>query len=81
VAGTLALEWVPVLQGWWPLSALLGAIGLLPARQLIRLLQEAHDQPERISDSKFLALRFQTLNGLGLAVGLALGPWLSTALG
>jgi 1,4-dihydroxy-2-naphthoate octaprenyltransferase len=26
--------------------------------------------------SKFLALRFQALNGLGLAVGLALGRWL-----
>jgi len=26
--------------------------------------------------SKFLALRFQALNGLGLALGLALGPLL-----
>jgi 1,4-dihydroxy-2-naphthoate octaprenyltransferase len=30
--------------------------------------------------SKFLALRFQALSGLGLAVGLAVGPWL-TGLG
>jgi 1,4-dihydroxy-2-naphthoate octaprenyltransferase len=26
--------------------------------------------------SKFLALRFQALNGLGLAIGLAVGGWL-----
>jgi 1,4-dihydroxy-2-naphthoate octaprenyltransferase len=77
VAGSLALQWAPVLLGWWPLTALLGAIGLPPARALIRLLRDHHDQPERIGGSKFLALRFQALNGLGLAFGLALGPWLA----
>ena len=73
VAGALAFEWAPVLVGHWPLTALLGAIGVPPAQRLIRLLREHHDQPERITGSKFLALRFQALNGLGLAVGLALG--------
>ena len=77
VAGSLALQWAPVLLGWWPLTALLGAIGLPPARALIALLRDHHDQPERISGSKFLALRFQALNGLGLACGLALGPALA----
>lgn len=75
VAGALAFEWAPVLVGHWPLTALLGAIGLGPARQLIALLQRHHTEPERISGSKFLALRFQALNGLGLALGLALGRW------
>ncbi len=73
VAGALAFEWAPVLAGHWPLTALLGAMGVPPAQRLIRLLREHHDQPERITCSKFLALRFQALNGLGLAVGLALG--------
>ena len=73
VAGALAFEWAPVLVGHWPLTGLLGAIGVPPAQRLIRLLREHHDQPERITGSKFLALRFQALNGLGLAVGLALG--------
>ncbi len=73
VAGTLALQWAPVLLGQWPLTALLGVIGLPPARQLIALLQRHHGEPGRISGSKFLALRFQALNGLGLALGLALG--------
>ena len=73
VAGALAFEWAPVLAGHWPLTALLGAAGLPPAQRLIRLLREHHHRPERITGSKFLALRFQALNGLGLALGLALG--------
>jgi 1,4-dihydroxy-2-naphthoate octaprenyltransferase len=77
VAGTLALEWAPVLLGWWAWPALLGMVGLPPARSLIRLLINHHHEPERISECKFLALRFQTLNGLGLACGLAIGPWLT----
>ena len=77
VATALALQWAPVLLGWWPPTALLGAIGLPPARALIRLLGDDHHRPERIVGSKFLALRFQALNGLGLAAGLALGPWLA----
>ena len=75
VAGTLALEWAPVLHGDWPLTALLGAIGLPAASSLIRLLRTHHHEPERIAGSKFLALRFQALNGLGLSIGLGLGPW------
>ncbi len=76
VAGSLALQWAPVLLGRWPLTALLGVIGLPPARQLIALVASCHDQPERIAGSKFLALRFQALSGIGLALGLALAPTL-----
>jgi 1,4-dihydroxy-2-naphthoate octaprenyltransferase len=75
VALTLGFEWAPVLVNHWPLWALLGAIGLPPARGLIALLRDHHRVPERIVGSKFLALRFQALNGLGLALGLALGRW------
>ena len=75
VAGTLALEWAPVLHGDWPLTALLGALGLPAASSLIRLLRTHHHEPERITGSKFLALRFQALNGLGLSIGLGLSPW------
>ena len=77
VALTLALQWAPVLLGRWPLTALLGVVGLPPARALIQLLRDHHHVPERITGSKFLALKFQALNGLGLACGLAVGPWLS----
>ncbi len=81
VAGCLALQWAPVLLGLWPFTALLGVVGLAPARDLIRLLREHHLEPARISGSKFLALRFQALNGLGLSLGLAIGPWLASGLG
>jgi 1,4-dihydroxy-2-naphthoate octaprenyltransferase len=81
VALTLAFEWAPVLAGQWPLTALLGVIGLPSGRALIALLRDHHHEPDRIAGSKFLALRFQALNGLGLAVGLALGPLLGPSLG
>jgi 1,4-dihydroxy-2-naphthoate phytyltransferase len=81
VAGTLALEWAPVLQGDWPVTALLAAAGLPAGAALIRLLRDHHHVPERISQSKFLALRFQAFNGLGLSLGLALGPVLEPVLG
>jgi 1,4-dihydroxy-2-naphthoate phytyltransferase len=75
VALTLAFQWAPVLVGHWPLWALLGVVGLPPGRALISLLRDHHHEPALITGSKFLALRFQSLNGLGLAVGLALGHW------
>jgi 1,4-dihydroxy-2-naphthoate octaprenyltransferase len=75
VALTLALELLPVLQGLWPPTALLAGVGLPPALALMRLLARHHDEPERIAGSKFLALKFQAFNGLGLAAGLALGHW------
>jgi 1,4-dihydroxy-2-naphthoate phytyltransferase len=74
VAGSLAFQWAPVLLGQWPLTALLSAAGLPPARALIQLLGIHHAEPERIIGSKFLALRFQALSGLGLALGLAVAP-------
>ena len=74
VGFTLALEWWPVAFGPWPPTALLSVVGLPAGWALIRLVRRYHDQPERISGSKFLALRFQALNGLGLALGLALAP-------
>ena len=73
VALSLALQVLPVLLGIWPLTALLGLIGVPPAVALSRLLERHHATPERIAGSKFLALRFQSLSGLGLALGLALG--------
>jgi 1,4-dihydroxy-2-naphthoate phytyltransferase len=75
VALALAFQWAPVLVGQWPLTALFSAAGLPPAQALIRLLRLHHREPERIIGSKFLALRFQALSGLGLAAGLALGRW------
>ncbi|MCF8133063.1 MAG: 2-carboxy-1,4-naphthoquinone phytyltransferase [Synechococcus sp. Tobar2m-G35] len=76
VAATLALELLPVLAGAWPPSALLALAGLPAATALIALLQTHHGDATRVAGSKFVALRFQALNGLGLSLGLALGPLL-----
>ncbi len=73
---SLALEWIPIFSGQWPPSVLLGAIGLPPAIKLIKLLKTHHNNPQLISESKFLALRFQTLNGLGFGLGFAIAPLL-----
>ena len=75
---TFGLEWIPIMHGQWPRTALLGAIGLPYAIELIRLLKKHHNHPKMIVESKFLALRFQALNGIGLSIGLALGPILNT---
>ena len=77
----LALELAPVLLGLWPPTALLALLGLPPALALVRLLARHHQEPQRIAGSKFLALRFQSLNGLGLALGLALGRGLFWPVG
>ncbi len=72
----IALEIYPILQGEWPVTAILGIIGLPQGLLLIRLLKRHHNHPEKIGGSKFLALRFQAFNGLGLSLGLALAPYL-----
>ncbi|WP_320675537.1 2-carboxy-1,4-naphthoquinone phytyltransferase [Prochlorococcus sp. MIT 1300] len=71
---TLLFEFVPVLLGTWPITALLGIVGLPAGLSLIRLLNRYHNQPEKTYISKFFALRFQALNGIGLSIGLAIAP-------
>ncbi len=71
---TFSLEWIPIFFGNWPPSSFLGIIGLPPAIKLIHLVNHHHNNPKLISKSKFLALRFQALNGLGLSLGLASAP-------
>ena len=71
---SFTLEWLPVALGHWPPTALLSGLGLPAGWALICLMRRYHDQPQRTCISKFLALRFQAWNGLGLALGLALAP-------
>ena len=73
-------EWIPILQGNWPITAFLGGISLPTGIQLMQLLKKHHAQPDYINGSKFLAIRFQTLNGLGLSLGLGLGPIIGGSL-
>ena len=68
----LLAEVAPVIRGAWPPTALLAVVSLPVAVPLIRLLRRCHNQPERIGHSKFLALRFQMVNGVAFACGLSL---------
>ncbi len=74
IALTMALELVPVISGDWPITALLSMVGLPSGITLMKLIKKHHNHPKQISQSKFIALRFQALNGVGLSLGLALAP-------
>lgn len=76
VALAMLAEVMPVAWGAWPPTVLLALASLPAALPLIRLLGRHHHQPERISHSKFLALRFQMVNGVLFAGGLALGGFI-----
>jgi len=65
------LELLPVLNGIWPITTLISLISLPSGLNLIKLIKRHHNQPELIKNSKFLALRFQTINGLCLSIGFA----------
>ncbi len=72
----LITELVPILNASIPITAIVGLIALPWGINLIKLLKKYHNYPELISQSKFLALKFQTVNGLGLSIGFAITPYL-----
>jgi len=65
------LELLPVINGIWPITTLICLISLPSGIDLIKLIKRHHNQPEHIQNSKFLALRFQTINGISLSIGFA----------
>ncbi len=65
------LELLPVLNGVWPITSLICLISLPSGLDLIKLIKRNHNKPELIKNSKFSALRFQTINGLCLSIGFA----------
>ena len=69
------LELFPVISGIWPITTLMCLISLPHGLDLIKLIKRHHNQPKLIKDSKFLALRFQTINGLCLSVGFAMSSF------
>ena len=72
----MSTEIIPIIFGRLPVTAILSCIGLPPAINLCRLLKKYHNQPKLITESKFIALRFQWLNGLGFTLGLAITPYM-----
>ena len=65
------LELLPALNGVWPITTLMCLISLPSGLDLIKLIKRHHNKPELIKNSKFSALRFQTINGLCLSMGFA----------
>ncbi len=65
------LELMPVIDGRWPQTTLICLMSIPSGVDLIKLIKRHHNQPELIKNSKFLALRFQTINGLCLSIGFA----------
>jgi 1,4-dihydroxy-2-naphthoate octaprenyltransferase len=58
----------------WPV---LGVWGSVPfGWRLSRHVQQYHDQPERVSNSKFLAIHLYVVSGALLSLGLSLPQWL-----
>ena len=66
------LELLPVFNGTWPINTLVCLISLPSGVNLTKLITRHHNQPELIKNSKFFALRFQTINGLCLSIGFAM---------
>lgn len=75
--GVLGLTGAFILGGWMPIAS--GLIGLSApiAFQLVRHVQQFHDQPDRVSNCKFIAVNFYFVSGMLLAMGYALsrGGW------
>ena len=66
------LELLPVINGIWPLTTLICLISIPSGLDLIKLIKRHHNKPELIKNSKFIALRFQTINGLSLSIGFGM---------
>ena len=63
------LEFIPKL-------CFLYLISLPYALKLINILNSYHYNPKALKDCKFIALKFQTMNGFGLIIGLLFNSFL-----
>ena len=61
-----------IITGFIPVFCILYFISFPLAKRLINLLQSSYKNPSAIKNCKFIAIKFQTLNGVGLITGLIL---------
>ena len=61
---------VTIIFGFIPISCILFLISFPYGLKLINLLKYSHNKKSSIKNAKFLAVKFQTLNGVGLIIGL-----------
>ena len=64
-----------IIIGFLPPLCLLYLISLFYALKLIRILKDFYNNPSIIKNCKFIAIKFQTINGFGLILGLFIS-WL-----
>ncbi len=65
-------QFLIIINGFIPILCILCIISFPQALKLINLLQYSYNKPEEIKNCKFIAIKFQTLNGIGLIAGLIL---------
>ena len=59
-----------IVNGFIPVFCILYLISFPQAIRLINLLRSSYKNPNAIKNCKFIAIKFQTLNGVGLITGL-----------
>ncbi|QDZ41419.1 2-carboxy-1,4-naphthoquinone phytyltransferase [Euhalothece natronophila Z-M001] len=69
-ASMFALTVLWWLLGYFPLSSLLIFLAIPSGQQLVSHVQKYHDQPSRVSNSKFIAVKFYIWSSVFLALGL-----------
>ncbi len=72
-ASVFALTVLFVLLGMFPRETLLIFLSLPFAVRLVKYVQEYHEQPEKVSSCKFLAVNLHFVSGILLALGFILG--------
>jgi 2-carboxy-1,4-naphthoquinone phytyltransferase len=68
-----ALTTLFVLMGIFPIWTLLLFVSLPSALKLCRHVHQYHDQPEKVSNSKFIAIGMHFFSGLLLGLGFVIG--------
>ncbi len=59
-----------IITGFIPILCILFLISFPQSLKLITLLKYSYNKPEIIKNCKFIAIKFQTMNGIGLIAGL-----------
>ena len=71
IVGTIyTFQFFTILIGFIPPTCLLYFISLPYSIKLIKILNKFHDNPDSLKRCKFIAIKIQTMNGIGLTLGL-----------
>ena len=65
-----AFQFFTIIIGFIPASCLLYFISLPYSIKLIKILNKYHDKPDSLKKCKFIAIKIQTMNGIGLTIGM-----------